>query len=128
MSAILRDDPTPIQELAPNTPAGLQEVITGCLRKDREARTQSIDEVREALEALRRVYKPGTAPTISGTAARAAGRNGSCDCSCARGGRTASACKVECGDDCDRGDRSDACWCRWMVVRDAAQAARATGG
>src|SRR5262249_47437430 len=69
MSAILRDEPKPISALSPNTPAGLDDIINGCLRKNVDERTQSMDEVREALEALRRVYDPTTSPTVSRTAA-----------------------------------------------------------
>jgi serine/threonine-protein kinase len=76
MSAILRDEPTPVRELAPNAPTGLAEIIDGCLRKDREERTQSIDEVRVALETLKKGYNPGASTTVARPADAAATRVG----------------------------------------------------
>jgi hypothetical protein len=72
MSAILRDDPKPIVDVAPSTSPELIAIVAGCLRKEREARIQSIEEVRQALEELKKVYDPGTAPTVIGTQARMA--------------------------------------------------------
>lgn len=72
MSAILRDEPAPVRELSPNAPGGIAEIIHGCLRKDREQRYQSIDEVRIAIDMLRKGYNPGTSPTATGTRLTAA--------------------------------------------------------
>jgi eukaryotic-like serine/threonine-protein kinase len=52
MSAILNEDPTPISDLAPETPVGLQRVVLRCLEKNPEQRFQSASDLAFALEAL----------------------------------------------------------------------------
>ncbi len=52
MSAILNEEPTPISELAPETPVGLQRVVLRCLEKNEEQRFQSASDLAFALEAL----------------------------------------------------------------------------
>jgi Tol biopolymer transport system component len=52
MSAILNEEPTPISELAPETPVGLQRVVLRCLEKNPEQRFQSASDLAFALEAL----------------------------------------------------------------------------
>jgi serine/threonine protein kinase len=53
ISAILQKEPPPPGSLAPNLPAELEKIILRCLRKDRDRRTQHIDDIRLALEELR---------------------------------------------------------------------------
>jgi serine/threonine protein kinase len=53
ISAILQKEPPPPGSLARNLPAELEKIILRCLRKDRERRTQHIDDVKLALEELR---------------------------------------------------------------------------
>ena len=53
ISAILQKEPRPPGDLAPNLPAELEKIILRCLRKDRDRRTQHIDDVKLALEELR---------------------------------------------------------------------------
>ncbi len=53
ISAILQKEPPPPGGLAPNLPAELEKIILRCLRKDRDRRTQHIDDVKLALEELR---------------------------------------------------------------------------
>jgi tetratricopeptide (TPR) repeat protein len=52
--AILKQMPTPVRQLNPNLPAGLEDVICKTLEKDREARYQSAANIRTDLERLRR--------------------------------------------------------------------------
>jgi serine/threonine protein kinase len=53
ISAILQKEPPPPGGLAPNLPPELEKIILRCLRKDRDRRTQHIDDVKLALEELR---------------------------------------------------------------------------
>lgn len=67
LAAVIHKDPRPLAELMPVTPRELDKIIGRCLRKDRERRSQSIVDVRNALEevgdapaaALAQVAKPG---------------------------------------------------------------------
>jgi serine/threonine protein kinase/Tol biopolymer transport system component len=52
MAAILNEEPSPISELAPNTPMALQRVVYRCLEKKPERRFQSASDLAFALEAL----------------------------------------------------------------------------
>jgi serine/threonine protein kinase/WD40 repeat protein len=54
MHAVLHDEPPPIEELRPGTPAGLQRIVRKCLTKDRELRYQSIKDVAIDLRELTR--------------------------------------------------------------------------
>jgi len=53
ISAILQKEPPPPGALAPNLPAEFEKIILRCLRKDRDRRTQHIDDIKLALEELR---------------------------------------------------------------------------
>src|SRR5262245_40439355 len=52
ISAILRDDPPPIPQLQPMSPAALDRVVRGCLAKDPEDRWQSAGDIRKQLKAI----------------------------------------------------------------------------
>ena len=52
MTAILKDDPAPIAQLAPVTPPGLQRLVHHGLEKDPERRFHSASDMGFALEAL----------------------------------------------------------------------------
>jgi Tol biopolymer transport system component/predicted Ser/Thr protein kinase len=52
MPAILRDEPRPLRELAPDTPPELERVVARCLRKEAGRRYQHVDDVRIALEEI----------------------------------------------------------------------------
>ena len=52
MSAILNEDPTPVSQVAPSLPSGLQRIISRCLVKSPEQRFQHTLDVAFALEAL----------------------------------------------------------------------------
>ncbi|HEY6391851.1 MAG TPA: protein kinase, partial [Bryobacteraceae bacterium] len=75
LSAVLRDEVKPIPDLAPDVPMLFEQIIAMCLRKDPNARWQSMKEVQNALDSLKRQLDPGakpapppvTATTVSGT-------------------------------------------------------------
>jgi len=52
MSAILNEEPPPIAQISPDTPAALERVIRRCLEKNPEQRFQSASDLAFALEAL----------------------------------------------------------------------------
>ena len=52
MTAILRDDPPGVSQIARNAPPGLQRVVHRCLEKNPERRFQSASDLAFALEAL----------------------------------------------------------------------------
>ncbi len=52
MTAILREDPPSVSQIARNTPPGLQRVVHRCLEKNAERRFQSSSDLAFALEAL----------------------------------------------------------------------------
>jgi serine/threonine protein kinase len=60
-TAILRDDPAPLDELRRDVPSGLQAILARCLEKEPEKRFASGQELHEALLALkRRIEAPAT--------------------------------------------------------------------
>ncbi len=52
MTAILREDPPGVSQIARNAPPGLQRVVHRCLEKNAERRFQSASDLAFALEAL----------------------------------------------------------------------------
>jgi hypothetical protein len=64
MSAILRDEARPIREIASATPHQLAEIIERCLRKKREERWQSMEEVRAELEKLKQQFDSAMLQTL----------------------------------------------------------------
>ncbi|HEV2445360.1 MAG TPA: serine/threonine-protein kinase, partial [Candidatus Sulfopaludibacter sp.] len=54
LSAVLRDEVAPISALTPEVPREVEDFINGCLRKDPNARWQTMKEVEMALTALKR--------------------------------------------------------------------------
>ena len=59
LSAILLEEPRPIAEFAPDIPLQLQEVVNRCLRKDPDARWQSMKQVESELTALKQQSDSG---------------------------------------------------------------------
>src|ERR1700682_4605240 len=51
--AVVRDESKPIASVAPDVPPQIEQVITRCLRKDPDARWQSMQEVHTALSGLK---------------------------------------------------------------------------
>jgi len=56
--AVQSCDPVPIRVLCPSAPQALADVVDRAVRRLREERFQSAQEVRDALEAIRALYKP----------------------------------------------------------------------
>lgn len=54
LSAIVRDEPRPVAELAPHVPSQLESAISRCLRKDPGERWQSMRDLHAALVSLKR--------------------------------------------------------------------------
>ena len=70
LSAVLRDEVKPICDLAPDTPAELEDVISRCLRKNPADRWQSMTDVATALTSLRARLDSGVAlRTVASTIA-----------------------------------------------------------
>jgi TolB-like protein len=61
MASILEMEPPPLTSSIAQTPAELQQIVSKTLRKDREERYQSADELLEALQNLRRSMEFKTA-------------------------------------------------------------------
>ena len=64
--AILREEPRPVSQIVAGTPHDLERIINRCLRKERERRWQTMDDVKIALEDLKEELNSGThlvAPT-----------------------------------------------------------------
>ncbi|HYW43428.1 MAG TPA: protein kinase [Bryobacteraceae bacterium] len=59
LSAILREEPRPLGEIAPNVPAELEKIISRCLRKDPDRRTRHMDDVKLAMEDLKEESESG---------------------------------------------------------------------
>src|SRR5580693_1639863 len=68
LSSVLRDDVKPMADIVPDTPPLLEAIISRCLPKDPNIRWQSMKEVENALNSLRRTldsnvfYPPTTRP------------------------------------------------------------------
>jgi serine/threonine protein kinase len=53
LSAILKDDPKPVNSITPDVPRDLEKIISHCLRKDPERRFQHMADVKTLLDELR---------------------------------------------------------------------------
>jgi hypothetical protein len=53
LTAVLRDEPKPIAEIAPEVPPQMERIVYRCLRKDPDARWQSMKEVETQLAVLK---------------------------------------------------------------------------
>ncbi len=75
LSAVLRDEPKPIREIAPEVPAELDALITRCLRKRTQERWQAMSDVAAALLKMMVMLDapsaPAPAPQIAAPAALA---------------------------------------------------------
>jgi Tol biopolymer transport system component len=64
IAAILNKEPQPLAELAPGLPRELDRIVTRCLRKDLGRRSQSIAEIRIALEELKDETESGASAAM----------------------------------------------------------------
>ena len=62
LAAILNEEPKPLRELAPGTPAEVEKVVTRCLRKDRERRLRSMADLSLA---LREILESDSGPSVA---------------------------------------------------------------
>lgn len=68
-SAILRDSPPPMRSSSEPVPADLSRVVARCLEKDPDLRVQTVKDVRNELEAVRRATDSGSQRPASGSQA-----------------------------------------------------------
>ncbi len=59
MAAVLNQEPPPLAELAPGLPKELERIVARCLRKDLARRSQSMAEIKIALEELQEESESG---------------------------------------------------------------------
>ena len=52
LTAVMREEPTPLRQLLADIPAELERIVTRCLRKDPERRWQSMADIKVALREL----------------------------------------------------------------------------
>jgi TolB-like protein len=74
MSAILREDPRPIDAIRSNLPARLSRIVSRCLEKDPRRRVQSAIDLRDELRDLADEFRGGAALPASGVTPAAAPR------------------------------------------------------
>ncbi len=69
LTAVMREEPTPLRQLLADIPPELERVVTRCLRKDPERRWQSMADVKVALRELKEESDSGrlTATAAAGT-------------------------------------------------------------
>ncbi len=63
-SRVLQDEPTPLRELRADVPTNLEALISKCLRKRREERFQSVEELRAELRQFVHGADVGTRPPL----------------------------------------------------------------
>jgi len=72
IAAIVNSDPVPLGAVAPGLPKELERIVGRCLRKDLVRRSQSIAEIKIALEELREESESGASPSLTPVAGRSA--------------------------------------------------------
>jgi len=72
--AILNRDPTPPQQINPEVPVRLQEILGRLLEKDRDVRYQTASDLRAALKGLLRTSSSGPSSTTGAFATEQAAR------------------------------------------------------
>ena len=70
MAAVLDKEPQPIGELAPGLPKELERIVARCLRKDLTRRSQSMAEIKLALEEIKEESESGGAAPAARRPAR----------------------------------------------------------
>ena len=76
LSAILRDEPKPLRQLASAAPPEMERIVARCMRKDPDRRFQHMSEARIALEDLRQESESGTLRITAQPAATAVAKRG----------------------------------------------------
>jgi len=62
---VLNKEPAPIAELTPDLPKELERIVARCIRKDLERRSQSIAEIKIALEELKEETESGVSAKVA---------------------------------------------------------------
>jgi eukaryotic-like serine/threonine-protein kinase len=62
LSAVMRDEPQPLTEMATGLPDELQKIVARCLRKDPDRRPRHIGDLKLALEDLKEESESGKLP------------------------------------------------------------------
>ena len=70
LAAILKEEPEPASKLVPDLPREVERVVTRCLRKDLDRRSQSMAEIRVALQDLKEESEFGSLGTPASVAIR----------------------------------------------------------
>ena len=70
MAAILKEEPEPASKLVPDLPREVERVVARCLRKDLDRRSQSMAEIRVALQDLKEESESGSLAAPAAAAAR----------------------------------------------------------
>jgi serine/threonine protein kinase/Tol biopolymer transport system component len=65
MAAVLKEEPHPAKDLVEGLPRELERIVLRCLRKDVARRSQSMAEIKLALEELKEESDSGTLPVAS---------------------------------------------------------------
>jgi Tol biopolymer transport system component len=65
LSAILKDDPKPLNSILPDVPRDLERIISQCLRKNPERRFQHMDDLKLALLDLKEESESGKLSAIA---------------------------------------------------------------
>ena len=66
ISAVLKDDPAPLEALKPALPARFTRIVKRCLEKDPRRRVQSAIDLRHELQDLADELRPAPAPLVAG--------------------------------------------------------------
>ena len=72
LAAVLNQEPGPLGEIAPGLPNELERIVTRCLRKDLARRSQSMAEIKIALEELKEETESGASMSMAPAARRPA--------------------------------------------------------
>ena len=70
LTAVMREEPTPLRQLLADIPLELERVVTRCLRKDPERRWQSMADIKVALRELKEESDSGRLAAPGQIAAR----------------------------------------------------------
>ncbi len=70
MNAVVNSEPEPISKLVPDIPREVERCVTRCLRKDLDRRSQSMAEIRVALQDLKEESESGSLSAAAAPAVR----------------------------------------------------------